>query len=124
MDEQTANLYAIVGALAAIFLLIALIFQPSEREIMDSWMGAHESEVIAAWGPPDRIAEDGKGGKILIYEQIEQRASPSSGKATIRTYDDKAVIDFQEEHGAIKVYRRAHMFYLNEYGYVYYWMIR
>ncbi len=48
---------------------------PTLNEVMDSWMGHHVSEVIRAWGPADRLAEDGAGGKIYIW--ITPGISPS-----------------------------------------------
>ena len=35
---------------------------------MASWKGHHKSEVIAKWGQPTAVADDGKGGEILTYE--------------------------------------------------------
>lgn len=35
--------------------------------VMESWKGAHSSEVIMSWGPPDKELSDGKTGKILVY---------------------------------------------------------
>jgi protein involved in sex pheromone biosynthesis len=43
----------------------------SQREIHDSWMGSHKSELIRSWGPPTRIQSDGEGGEILIYESAQ-----------------------------------------------------
>lgn len=34
---------------------------------MDSWMGSNQHALIMSWGPPDRTADDGAGGQILIY---------------------------------------------------------
>jgi hypothetical protein len=38
------------------------------RAAMDSWLGAHKSELIAQLGPPDRVTSNGLDGEILIYE--------------------------------------------------------
>ncbi len=35
--------------------------------VMESWKGAHSSELIMSWGPPDKEFSDGKTGKILMY---------------------------------------------------------
>jgi len=40
-------------------------------EIMDSWIGHHQSELIASWGPPEKIVSDGKGGRILDYSHYK-----------------------------------------------------
>ena len=41
--------------------------QPSTREIMNSWMGSHISEVIRGWGAYDQVVSDGADGKIYIW---------------------------------------------------------
>jgi len=54
-------------------IIIALILtgcatrRTRETEIMQSWIGYHQSELIAEWGPPTRIMPDGKGGTVLDY---------------------------------------------------------
>lgn len=40
---------------------------------MASWVGHHQSELLASWGAPSREASDGKGGKILVYEYDRSR---------------------------------------------------
>ena len=54
----------------SIIIIITMIQSCASRvtKIMESWVGHHESELIASWGPPSRIMPDGKGGHILIYE--------------------------------------------------------
>jgi len=37
------------------------------QEVMESWVGQHESDLIASWGPPNKIMPDGKGGTVLDY---------------------------------------------------------
>lgn len=40
-----------------------------EPEANKTWVGKPHSEIVSTYGAPDREAEDGLGGKILIYEQ-------------------------------------------------------
>jgi hypothetical protein len=47
---------------------------------MESWMGHHQSELIANWGPPQQVMDDGQGGKIFIYSATQNYTSP--GRAT------------------------------------------
>jgi len=42
---------------------------PSEREILDSWLGAHRKNLILKWGVPARTDSDGDGGEILWYKE-------------------------------------------------------
>ena len=39
----------------------------SISKTMQAWVGHHFSELIAAWGPPDKTFSDGRGGQIFIY---------------------------------------------------------
>jgi hypothetical protein len=41
--------------------------QARNNELMQSWMGCQESQLIAAWGPPPNVRDDGKGGHVLVY---------------------------------------------------------
>ena len=41
------------------------------NRIMNSWVGHYQSELIAAWGPPTKIAPDGEGGNIIVYESLK-----------------------------------------------------
>lgn len=35
--------------------------------IMQSWVGERESKLIAEWGPPPAVRDDGQGGRVLVY---------------------------------------------------------
>jgi len=73
------------------------------KEIMNSWMGSHKSDVILAWGPPTRYASDGSGGDILVYEKSQTVGAVISG-----VYHQRTSYPYQ-------------MFYTDDKGYVYYW---
>lgn len=98
----------------------------STQEIMNSWLGHHQSDLIASWGPPTRTASDGKGGSILIYEQfVDLGQSPGEvrwdwGKDFWGK--DSGGITYKEpqQHG----YVRTRMFYVNERGYIYHWLVK
>jgi hypothetical protein len=65
--------------------------------MMESWRGHHQSELIASWGPPQSTASDGAGGTILIYSGYVNQ-------------------------GQFGGYQRTRMFYVNDYGYIYTWI--
>ena len=46
---------------------------------MQSWVGHSMSELVAAWGPPSQVLDDGSGGKILSYQYT--RAHTTHGAA-------------------------------------------
>lgn len=41
------------------------------KSYMDSWLGAHVSELLMPenWGTPEKETNDGKGGRIIRYEE-------------------------------------------------------
>ena len=47
---------------------------------MESWMGHHQSDLIASWGPPQQVMDDGQGGKIFVYTYTRSRTSPATAK--------------------------------------------
>ena len=75
-------------------------FQQKEEETMNSWLRSHKSELIRAWGPPERTTSDGKDGEILIYEQT---------------------INFPEPYGPMT---RMRMFYVQQNGIIYDWLCK
>lgn len=57
----------------SIFFIVILSGCATEskyREVLKSWIGASESELISSWGPPDSVYENNKGGRILTYKAI------------------------------------------------------
>ena len=58
-----------IAVLIVSLVLVSCATGPSPKEVHDSWLGAHKSKLIQAWGPPTRYGSDGKGGEILTYER-------------------------------------------------------
>jgi ABC-type phosphate transport system substrate-binding protein len=84
-----------------IFIIITLIFLSLSgcfsniiRDQLNPWIGHTEAELIHSWGAPARDYPDGKGGKILIYNQ---RSSDGSTRVT--------------------------QMYINKEGKIYYWQV-
>lgn len=80
---------------------------------MESWLGYHESEIIASWGPPQQVTSDGLGGKILIYSS-HVNLGQSQGTATT-DYLGNTRFKMPRDRG----YQRARMFYVNSDGFIY-----
>jgi hypothetical protein len=57
------------------------IWHAHERA-MESWLGAYESNLIMAWGPPGAVYSDGSGGKIFIYTENRTYVSPGHAYTT------------------------------------------
>lgn len=49
-----------------------------ETDLNDMWVGHAHSELIQAYGAPDREVSDGEGGIILVYEKTTVSTSMSS----------------------------------------------
>jgi hypothetical protein len=60
-----------MGFIALVALFIVLVgtggCAANVNKMMESWVGHHQSELILAWGPPNQVSSDGKGGQVLIY---------------------------------------------------------
>jgi hypothetical protein len=82
---------------------------------MQSWVGKHQSSLIASWGPPQQISTDGKGGSVLIYGQyVDFGQSPGQGH--IDSYGN-----FTYTAPKQRGYQRTRMFYVDPNGYIYGW---
>ncbi len=53
------------------------------NKVMASWERYHYSELIASWGPPQQVFDDGAGGRILIWTATRSYTVP--GHATTHT---------------------------------------
>jgi hypothetical protein len=106
-------LRTIFGALAIILIGNGCASQVNNA--MSSWVGHHESEVIASWGPPGSTASDGNGGHILIYQsyvnlgQTPGQVNYGGGNTVYYTAP--------QQQG----YGRSRMFYVHSDGIIYSW---
>ena len=101
----------IVGVLCFAFLLSCAT---PTAEIMDSWKGSHVSRLIKSWGPAQRIADDGQGGKIYIYSNVSHTSVTVPFKPFL----------YSNPYGIItksKTNERTRMFWVNTDGIIYYW---
>lgn len=83
-------------------------------DVMDSWVGHHQTELIDLWGPPTKIRPDGKGGRILVYESL---------KGTWGDEKDKRLVGGAQYRTEPKQqgYAAARVFYVNEKGIIESW---
>jgi hypothetical protein len=66
--------------------VLAFSFIPgcaSINKTMQSWVGNHQSDLIANWGPPQQVMDDGRGGKIFIYFTTRSFTSPGHSTTTV-----------------------------------------
>ncbi len=102
------------------FLMLILSFVLSGcasrvNKLMQSWVGSHQSDLIASWGPPQQNASDGKGGTILIYgSYVNLGQNPGQIKTD---YYGNTTYTAPQQRG----YNRSRMFYVNPDGVIYSW---
>lgn len=70
-----------------------------EQERLNPWIGQHYSNLLGSWGAPRQVIDDGKGGKILIYEEDHTHISSTS---ITKANDDYVSIDPSERWGYIR----------------------
>ena len=77
-----------------ITLLTLLIFSGCAARIsnvMRSWKGHHYSDLIASWGPPQQVFDDGKGGRLLIWSSVRSWTLP--GQTRTNTIGNATIYD-------------------------------
>lgn len=84
-------------------------------KMMESWVGEHKADLIAQWGPPDRVASDGRGGEVLIYREYVRTGQTPGRASTTATGDVVYTAPQQQGH------ERVRMFYANPEGIIYRW---
>lgn len=67
----------------SLVIVVALAGCASISETMETWVGHHQSDLIASWGPPQQVLDDGQGGKILVYTEIRSFTAPGSATTTV-----------------------------------------
>lgn len=110
------------------------------NKTMASWQGADVNYLIARWGPPTQVMNDGQGGRIFIYTY--NRSYTTAGVATTTTtgsangtattigndtsinvhgQSNSTTVYSPQQTGEWKVYR---MFWVGPRGHVYRWSWR
>ena len=97
------------------------------NQVMESWRGSHISAVIQKWGPATRIAPDGKGGSIYIWEQyVNLGTTPGTHSQNI--YCPPSLGGYSSCSGTgtysppqQQGWNRVRMFFADKNGFVYDW---
>ena len=102
------------------------------NKMMKSWVDHHYGDLIASWGPPQEVFDDGRGGRILIYTIQRQWTNPGTSKT--RTTGSATMWDsfIWGSTTSKTTYRppQTHkwtayrMFWINEDGIIYRWAWR
>lgn len=117
-----------------LLLIIAVLFSGcfAINKVMKSWMGYHYGQLIAKWGPPQQVFDDGYGGRILIYTAQREFVAPgrsttyTTGTATM--YDNfiwgSATSRTTYTPARVTGYTAYRMFWINKRGIIYKWAWR
>ena len=81
---------------------------------MDWWIGHHQSELIAAWGPPHQTAPDGAGGTVFVYN-----FPVDLGQLPGRVYAKGKEVRYTDPERL--AWNRVRMFYVKPNGVIYSW---
>lgn len=73
----------IIPKAATLIIALTLSGCSSINKTMESWMGHHQSDLVASWGPPQQVITDGQGGSIFVYTANRAFTSPGSSTTTV-----------------------------------------
>src|ERR1039458_10702181 len=94
--------------LLVVLLLVGLVGCVARmNRVMSSWVGNSYGNVIAAWGPPDQVLDDGSGGKILVYTRVRSYTAP--GTATTQTSGTAAANGSRSEEHTSELQSLRHL---------------
>ena len=130
----------VVAVVLVLLLVVSAGCVARVNKVMESWEGAHVSDLIASWGPPQQIMNDGAGGKIYVWNQTRSFTSPgyatttTTGQATgqATTYGSTTYGNAQgSQHSQTTYtppqtteYTASRMFWVNNSGVIYRWAWR
>jgi hypothetical protein len=98
-------------------LLIALPFVActSPNMIMNSWVGHTEDQLYRQWGPPTKVIDNGRDGKIVTYTP-DSTTDPASAKRYINAKQPPEYISPRNNE-----YKRPKSFFITPMGNIYAW---
>ena len=102
------------------------------NKVMASWQGHHYSDLIAKWGPPQQVFDDGSTGRILVYSSDRSWTVPgyatTTTTATATAYDTyiwgSATSHTTYTPAQVQSYTAYRMFWIDSNGHIYRWAWR
>lgn len=70
-------------------------------EKVEGWIGKSSSELFSRLGPPTKVFEIPKGGRIYTYEKIKEHAHTVGSNTNFQTYSCKVNYTVNEEEEII-----------------------
>jgi hypothetical protein len=87
------------------------------NQIMSSWEGQDVNDLIAGWGPPSQVLDDGNGGKIFCYQSSGTIYMPGTSTTTFSGYNAYTTTT----PGYAVPVNKYRMFWVNPGGTIYRW---
>ena len=103
------------GRLFAVSMALLFGGCTSVNDVMQSWVGSHQAELIKSWGPPTRSTSDGADGWILIWE-YDRELGQRPGRAYVNA-DGSISYNAPEPSGCVA----KRMFWVHPDGIIYWW---
>lgn len=110
------------------FLLILLSLTSCAsrmNEIMASWEERNVNDLMANWGPPTQVLDDGSGGRILCYQQSGNIYVPGTTTTTGSAYTYGGMTNLNAYSTTTPGYNipvnKYRMFWANSSGIIYRW---
>jgi hypothetical protein len=129
MNTKMTALFVVV---VTVFCSSACMTKGKVNKTMASWQGHHYTELLAKWGPPQQVLDDGSGGRVLTYTRTRSWSTP--GQATTQTdirahqWDNMiwgtATSTTTYTPGQSYGYTSWRMFFINSGGRIYKWSWR
>ncbi len=72
------------GLLVAAWLLLAgCISTANYEQVLDTWIGSTETELVAVWGVPARMYDAKDGARVLTYEDSDNLQTPTTATTNV-----------------------------------------
>ena len=96
------------------------------NKMMATWEGQPVTELVAKWGPPTSVVDDGNGGKILTYTTFVTTYHEPAKSQTTGRVDPNGNVNVTTTHTPEQTsgYNRQRVFFVNSRGIVYRWSWR
>jgi hypothetical protein len=122
------------SSIATVLLILVTLIGCAARinKMMTSWQGHNYNDLIAGWGPPNQVFDDGSGGRVMVWTATRSYNTPGSattqtnGRATAtgNTVWGSATSTTTYNPGQTYQWSAYRMFWINRGGAVYRWAWR
>lgn len=123
-----STMVSLLGCIALVMTGTAGCTSVNVSQTMQAWVGHHYSELIVAWGPPDRKFSDGRGGQIFIYTRTLPWVPPATSTTTYQQNVTRGSVIGQSttvyDPAVLRQYTSYRMFWIDKDGIIYSWASR